>query len=98
MVAFRLSSFNIAAEDWRQLYEFAEKAHREKAAELGERLRAMTQAEQKSRQTRHVEVRNCGLNLLYQHMWACLAASVHPYQVKPYYTSKFASRALHMRC
>ena len=41
---------------WRQLYERAEEAHRQKAAGLGERLRAMTQAERKSRQTRHVEV------------------------------------------
>ena len=43
--------------DWRQLYELAQQALQDKAAGLGKRLRAMTQAEAQSRQTRNVEVR-----------------------------------------
>ena len=45
------------AGDWRQLYELAQQALQDKAAGLGKRLRAMTQAEVQSRQTRNVEVR-----------------------------------------
>ena len=45
------------AGDWRQLYELGQQALQEKAAGLGKRLRAMTQAEVQSRQTRNVEVR-----------------------------------------
>ena len=43
--------------DWRQLYELGQEALQEKAAGLGKRLRAMTQAEVQARQTRNVEVR-----------------------------------------
>lgn len=45
------------AGDWRQLYERDQQALQEKAAGLGKRLRAMTQAEVQSRQMRNVEVR-----------------------------------------
>ena len=45
------------AGDWRQLYELGQQALQEKAAGLGKRLRAMTQAEFQSRQSRNVEVR-----------------------------------------
>lgn len=44
--------------DWRQLYELGQEALQEKAAGLGKRLRAMTQAEAQARQTRNVEVRS----------------------------------------
>lgn len=44
--------------DWRQLYELGQDALQEKAAGLGKRLRAMTQAEVQARQTRSVEVRS----------------------------------------
>lgn len=42
--------------NWRQLYEISQERLRQKAAGLGKRLRAMTQAEVQSRQTKHVEI------------------------------------------
>ena len=44
------------AGNWRQLYQAGQESLRQKAAKLGKRLRAMTQAEVQSRQTKHVEV------------------------------------------
>ena len=44
------------AGDWRQLYEVRQQALQQKAAGLGKRLRAMTEAEVQFRQTRNVEV------------------------------------------
>lgn len=44
------------AGNWRQLYKCNQEALQKKAAGLGKRLRAMTQAEVQSRQTKHVEV------------------------------------------
>ena len=49
------SSLGIAG-NWRQLYQAGEQSQKQKAAKLGKRLRAMTQAEVQSRQTKHVEV------------------------------------------
>ncbi|KAA6426968.1 MAG: hypothetical protein FRX49_03292 [Trebouxia sp. A1-2] len=42
--------------NWRQLYQAGQESLRQKAAKLGKRLRAMTQAEVQSRQTKHVEI------------------------------------------
>lgn len=44
------------AGNWRQLYQAGQQSLKQKAAKLGKRLRAMTQAEVQSRQTKHVEV------------------------------------------
>ena len=49
------SSLGIAG-NWRQLYQAGQESLKQKAAQLGKRLRAMTQAEVQSRQTKHVEV------------------------------------------
>ncbi len=49
------SSLGIAG-NWRQLYQAGQESLKQKAAKLGKRLRAMTQAEVQSRQTKHVEV------------------------------------------
>jgi len=49
------SSLGIAG-NWRQLYQAGQQSQKQKAAKLGKRLRAMTQAEVQSRQTKHVEV------------------------------------------
>ncbi|DBA81542.1 TPA: Elongin-A [Trebouxia sp. C0004] len=42
--------------NWRQLYQAGQASLKQKASRLGKRLRAMTQAEVQSRQTKHVEI------------------------------------------
>lgn len=54
----RSASYNAAGlqRNWRQLYQAGQESLKQKAAKLGKRLRAMTQTEVQSRQTKHVEM------------------------------------------